>query len=175
MIFLIETIDFLKTYQNGLEVLKNISLMTYCSLQFGGFNLFVSIKDFVDAELFCIFLLTCLFVTPSSFFFSHPWYFGSSSQLRRLRLVCCYGISDEGMSEAAAELPLLEELDITLCPLSKESLEAVGRCCPLLKSIKWNRQWYAAYGFLRLSVMRRQLLLQRTCLNYVPSRLLEIS
>ena len=35
------------------------------------------------------------------------------------------------MSEAAAEIPLLEELDITLCPLSKESLEAVGRCCPL--------------------------------------------
>ena len=62
MIFLIETIDFLKTYQNGLEVLKNISLMTYCSLQFGGFNLFVSIKEFVDAELFCIFfyLLVCL-------------------------------------------------------------------------------------------------------------------
>ena len=150
MIFLFETLDFLKTYQNGLEVLKNISLMTYCSLQFGGFNLFVSIKDFVDAELFCIFLFTCLFVTPSSFFFSHPWYFGSSSQLRRLRLVCCYGISDEGMSEAAAEIPLLEELDITLCPLSKESLEAVGRCCPLLKSIKWNQQWYAAYGLSQI-------------------------
>ena len=58
--------------------------------------------------------------------------------------------SDEGMSEAAAKLPLLEELDITLCPLLKESLEAVGHCCPLLKSIKWNQQWYAAYGLSQI-------------------------
>uniref|UniRef100_A0A7N2LLF2 Uncharacterized protein n=1 Tax=Quercus lobata TaxID=97700 RepID=A0A7N2LLF2_QUELO len=64
----------------------------------------------------------------------------SSSQLRRLRLLCCYGISDEGMSEVAAKLPLL----------SKESLEAVGRCCPLLKSIKWNQQWYTAYGLSQI-------------------------
>ena len=54
------------------------------------------------------------------------------------------------MSEAAAKLPLLEELDITLCPLLKESLEAVGHCCPLLKSIKWNQQWYAAYGLSQI-------------------------
>ncbi|KAK7852862.1 f-box protein skip19 [Quercus suber] len=67
----------------------------------------------------------------------------SSSQLRRLRLVCCYSISDGGLSKVAAKLSLLEELDITLCSLSKESLEVVGRCCPLLKSFKWNQQWYA--------------------------------
>ena len=46
----------------------------------------------------------------------------------------------------AAKLSLLEELDITLCSLSKESLEVVGRCCPLLKSFKWNQQWYATDG-----------------------------
>ncbi|KAB1222722.1 F-box protein SKIP19 [Morella rubra] len=66
----------------------------------------------------------------------------SSSQLRRLRLVCCYSISDEGLSEAAEKLPLLEELDFSYCSLSKESLEAVGRCCPLLKSLKFNNQGY---------------------------------
>ncbi|KAL4627691.1 hypothetical protein ACB092_05G183500, partial [Castanea dentata] len=70
----------------------------------------------------------------------------STSQLRRLRLVCCYSILDEGLSKVAAKLSLLEELDITLCSLSKESLEVVGRCCPLLKSFKWNQQWYATDG-----------------------------
>ena len=47
------------------------------------------------------------------------------------------------MREAAAKLPLLEELGITLFLLPKESLEDVGRCCPLLKSFKWNQRWYA--------------------------------
>ncbi|KAB1222723.1 F-box protein SKIP19 [Morella rubra] len=66
----------------------------------------------------------------------------SSSKLRRLRLVSCYSISDKGLSEAAGKLPLLEELDISYCSLSKESLEAVGRCCPLLKSLKFNNHGY---------------------------------
>ena len=43
------------------------------------------------------------------------------------------------MSDAATKLPLLEELDITLGPLSKESLEAVGRCCRL-SQIKCNEE-----------------------------------
>ncbi|XP_030968810.1 F-box protein SKIP19-like [Quercus lobata] len=64
----------------------------------------------------------------------------SSSQLRRLRLVSCYHIMDEGLNEAAAKLPLLEELEITICLFSKEPLMALGRCCPLLKSFKLNRQ-----------------------------------
>ncbi|XP_062163008.1 putative F-box/LRR-repeat protein 23 [Alnus glutinosa] len=63
----------------------------------------------------------------------------SSSQLKRLRLVRCHDISDEGLSEVAAKLPLLEELDISYSSsLSKEALEAVGRCCPYLKSLKFN-------------------------------------
>ncbi|KAB1222725.1 F-box protein SKIP19 [Morella rubra] len=66
----------------------------------------------------------------------------SSSQLRCLRLVSCNSISDEGLSEAAEKLPLLEELDISYCSLSKEPLEVVGRCCPLLKSLKYNNQGY---------------------------------
>ncbi|XP_059435880.1 putative F-box/LRR-repeat protein 23 [Corylus avellana] len=66
-----------------------------------------------------------------------------SSQLKRLRLVhCYYDISDEGLSEVAAKLPLLEELAISYCPFSKEALKAVGRSCPLLKSLKFNNQDY---------------------------------
>ncbi|KAF3962849.1 hypothetical protein CMV_012689 [Castanea mollissima] len=66
----------------------------------------------------------------------------SSSQLRRLRLVSCYCITDEGLNEAAAKLPLLEELEISPCSFSKESLMALGRCCPLLKSFKLNQQGF---------------------------------
>ncbi|XP_059440207.1 putative F-box/LRR-repeat protein 23 [Corylus avellana] len=65
----------------------------------------------------------------------------SSSQLKRLRLANCLGVSDGGLSGVAAKLPLLEELAISYCPLSKEALEAVGRCCPLLKSLQFNN-WF---------------------------------
>ncbi|KAL0011788.1 hypothetical protein SO802_006896 [Lithocarpus litseifolius] len=48
----------------------------------------------------------------------------STSQLRCLRLVCCYYITNEKLNEVAAKLPLLEELDMTISSLSKEPLEA---------------------------------------------------
>jgi hypothetical protein len=67
-------------------------------------------------------------------------YFNSSSQLKRLRLVKCYAISDKGLSGVAAKLRLVEELDITYSLLSKEALEAVGCCCPYLKSLKFNNE-----------------------------------
>jgi hypothetical protein len=79
-------------------------------------------------------------ITAGSFL-SFPFmvYFSSSSQLKRLRLVRCHDISDEGLSEVAAKLPLLEGLDISYSSsLSKEALEDVGRCCPHLKSLKFN-------------------------------------
>ncbi|XP_059666018.1 F-box protein SKIP19-like [Cornus florida] len=63
-----------------------------------------------------------------------------TSQLRRLRLVSCYSISCEGLSEAAKGLPLLEELHMYFCPMSKEAFETVGRCCPLLKSFSYNNE-----------------------------------
>ncbi|MED6169118.1 hypothetical protein PIB30_018457 [Stylosanthes scabra] len=64
----------------------------------------------------------------------------SKCKLRRLRLVLCfYNISDEGLLEIAERLPMLEELDITLCRnVSSVALEAIGRGCPLLKSLKYN-------------------------------------
>ena len=78
----------------------------------------------------------------SFFCYVLSWHFCSSSQLRRVRLVSCNSISDKGLSEAAAKLPLLEELDLSLCAFTKETLEVVGCCCPLLKSLKLNRRGY---------------------------------
>ncbi|XP_062012665.1 F-box protein SKIP19-like [Rosa rugosa] len=65
-----------------------------------------------------------------------------SSGIRRLRIVRCYFITDEGLSEVALKLPMLEDLEISLCTLSQEPLEVVGRSCPLLKSVKLNNHWY---------------------------------
>ncbi|XVE94241.1 hypothetical protein REPUB_Repub01dG0264600 [Reevesia pubescens] len=63
-----------------------------------------------------------------------------TSNLRRLRLVICWGVSDEGLSEAALKFPLLEELEIYLGNIGKDAIEVVGRCCPLLKTFKFNQQ-----------------------------------
>ena len=81
-------------------------------------------------------------------FFCHflPCYSNSSSQLKRLGLAKCLGISDGGLSGVAAKLPLLEELSISYCKLSKEALKAVGRSCPLLKSLQFNN-WRPVWGF----------------------------
>ncbi|XLU31816.1 hypothetical protein S245_067882, partial [Arachis hypogaea] len=64
----------------------------------------------------------------------------SQCNFRRLRLVqCFYAIFDKGLCEIAQKLPLLEELEITLCKhVSYVALEAIGRDCPLLKSLKFN-------------------------------------
>ncbi|XP_024199895.1 F-box protein SKIP19 [Rosa chinensis] len=66
----------------------------------------------------------------------------SSSGIRRLRLLCCDDISDAGLSKVALKLPLLEELDISLCDnISHEAVEVLGRSCPFLKSFKFNKEW----------------------------------
>ncbi|KAK7305700.1 hypothetical protein VNO77_43610 [Canavalia gladiata] len=62
----------------------------------------------------------------------------STSQLRRMRLAFCCDISDEGLREIANKLSLLEELDICFTSLSKQSLEAIGRCCPNLTTLNFN-------------------------------------
>ncbi|XP_062094874.1 putative F-box/LRR-repeat protein 23 [Humulus lupulus] len=64
----------------------------------------------------------------------------SSSQIKRLRLACCHYVSDEGLIEAIEKLPLLEELDLTLCSFSESPLKALGRCCPHFKTLKLNTQ-----------------------------------
>lgn len=65
-----------------------------------------------------------------------------SSQLRRIRLVCCYSISNEGLGEMVKKLPLLEELHLYYIRISKQAIEFTGRFCPLLKSFKLNNLGY---------------------------------
>ncbi|PON71649.1 F-box domain containing protein [Parasponia andersonii] len=65
-----------------------------------------------------------------------------SNQIKRLRLASCYEVSDEGLIHAIEKLPLLEELDLTLCSFSAEPLNALGRSGPHLKSLKLNCQAY---------------------------------
>ncbi|XP_057431826.1 putative F-box/LRR-repeat protein 23 [Lotus japonicus] len=62
----------------------------------------------------------------------------STSHLRRLRLSYCWSISEKALIEVVKRLPLLEELDISFTIQPKYFLEAIGRCCPLLKSLKMN-------------------------------------
>lgn len=64
----------------------------------------------------------------------------SASHLQRLRLACCYSITDEGLCGVAEKLSHLEELDISISGLSKDPLEAIGRCCPRLKAFKFNME-----------------------------------
>ncbi|KEH22429.1 putative F-box/LRR-repeat protein 23 [Medicago truncatula] len=45
-------------------------------------------------------------------------------------------------SEVANKFPLLEELDISFSNISKDSLEFIGRFCPLLKSLKFSRSFF---------------------------------
>ncbi|CAJ2640727.1 unnamed protein product [Trifolium pratense] len=66
----------------------------------------------------------------------------NASKLRCLRFVNCWRITDKGFSEAVRKFPLLEGLDISLCNLSKDSLEVVGRCCTLLKWLKFVREGF---------------------------------
>ncbi|KAM0986259.1 hypothetical protein ACFX13_013714 [Malus domestica] len=60
--------------------------------------------------------------------------------IKRLRFTYCYDITDVGLSEMASKLPLLEELEISLCDnLSSKFVEAVGCLCPRLKSLKTQK------------------------------------
>lgn len=69
--------------------------------------------------------------------------FYSTSHLRRLRLPQCESISNKGLVEAAKKLPLLEELhDIPFGKLTQDSLKAIGRCCPHLKTLKFSMSQY---------------------------------
>ncbi|CAH8358372.1 unnamed protein product [Eruca vesicaria subsp. sativa] len=64
----------------------------------------------------------------------------SSSNLRSLNLAMCITITSEGLTEALVKLPLLEELEVSYCSLSAESLKVVGQSCPNLKTLKLNRE-----------------------------------
>ncbi|CAH8385825.1 unnamed protein product [Eruca vesicaria subsp. sativa] len=84
------------------------------------------------------------------------WHFGTDSllnyiadsdrNLRSLRLAMCSPITTDGLTEAILKLPLLEELEVSYCSLSGESLKVVGKSLPNLKTLKLNR-----IGFMRPS------------------------
>ncbi|KAF2589876.1 hypothetical protein F2Q70_00042006 [Brassica cretica] len=61
-----------------------------------------------------------------------------SSNLRSLKVAQCHEITSEGLTEAVAKLPLLEELEVSYCSLSEESLKVIGQSCPNLKTLKKN-------------------------------------
>ncbi|CAO2189422.1 unnamed protein product [Urochloa humidicola] len=58
--------------------------------------------------------------------------------LKSLRLISCNGVTNEGVAEAAKELPLLEELELSLCENvgGFEVFEVVGVVCPKLKHFR---------------------------------------
>ncbi|KAL6658880.1 hypothetical protein ACP70R_002920 [Stipagrostis hirtigluma subsp. patula] len=60
--------------------------------------------------------------------------------LKSLRLISCNGVTDEGFTEAMKELPLLEELELSLCKnVSAEAYEVVGKVCPQLKHFRLSK------------------------------------
>ncbi|KAI3958760.1 hypothetical protein MKX01_023436 [Papaver californicum] len=63
-----------------------------------------------------------------------------SGELRCLRLVSCYRISDDALIDMAKKAVMLEELEICHRSLSKDTLIAVGNACPQLKSFRLNRR-----------------------------------
>ncbi|XP_050884995.1 putative F-box/LRR-repeat protein 23 [Lathyrus oleraceus] len=59
-----------------------------------------------------------------------------ASKLRRLQISNSHGISNKGLNQFVKKFSLLEKLDIAFMDnISKDSLEVIGRCCPILKSL----------------------------------------
>ncbi|PNX83139.1 F-box protein SKIP19 [Trifolium pratense] len=59
-----------------------------------------------------------------------------------MRILNSWKVSDKGFIDVVRKLPQLEEVDISWSNIVyKDSLEALGRSCPLLKSLKFNRMW----------------------------------
>ncbi|CAI9100733.1 OLC1v1037895C2 [Oldenlandia corymbosa var. corymbosa] len=61
-----------------------------------------------------------------------------SGQLRCLLLASCCAITGYGLTEAVKRFPLLEELHLFSADVPSESIEIVGRSCPLLKSFSFG-------------------------------------
>ncbi|PUZ50468.1 hypothetical protein GQ55_6G060700 [Panicum hallii var. hallii] len=59
-----------------------------------------------------------------------------------LRLISCNGVTNEGVAEAAKGLPLLDELELSLCDNvgGSEVFEVVGEVCPQLKQFRLNKK-----------------------------------
>ncbi|KAL0844513.1 hypothetical protein Bca101_017759 [Brassica carinata] len=66
----------------------------------------------------------------------------SSNKLRSLKVAVGYKITSEGLINAVSKLPLLQELEVSYCPLSGETLKVIGQSCPNLKTLKKNCEGY---------------------------------
>ncbi|CAM8994741.1 hypothetical protein QQ045_008055 [Rhodiola kirilowii] len=66
-----------------------------------------------------------------------------ANQLRRLRLVSCHCVTADVLKETASKFPYLEELEVQSTPFSTAAVEAVGRSCPRMKSLKSNALGYS--------------------------------
>ncbi|KAL6567863.1 hypothetical protein OROGR_001531 [Orobanche gracilis] len=64
------------------------------------------------------------------------------SQLRRLQLFFSGGITGDGLVEAVRSFPLLEELHLAYTCIDSQTIEAIGKWCPHLKSFKLNTRWH---------------------------------
>uniref|UniRef100_A0A7N0SVJ1 Carrier domain-containing protein n=1 Tax=Kalanchoe fedtschenkoi TaxID=63787 RepID=A0A7N0SVJ1_KALFE len=62
----------------------------------------------------------------------------SSRQIRRLQIVSCHALSEDVLKETASKFPMLEELKVQSTQFSVAAVEAIGRCCPQLKTFKCN-------------------------------------
>ncbi|KAM0883108.1 hypothetical protein ACQ4PT_031850 [Festuca glaucescens] len=64
--------------------------------------------------------------------------------LKSLHLISCNDVSDEEFTEAIQKFPLLEDLELSLCPYVGESgaFGVVGKACPQLKRFRLNRDGF---------------------------------
>ncbi|TVU43199.1 hypothetical protein EJB05_09645, partial [Eragrostis curvula] len=68
-------------------------------------------------------------------------YFSRAPSLKSLRLHSCDDASSQGFAEAIRKLPLLEDLELSLCSnlFGKELFQTVGHSCPRLKHFaRWH-------------------------------------
>ncbi|CAL5203196.1 unnamed protein product [Lathyrus oleraceus] len=70
-----------------------------------------------------------------------------ASNMRCLRISDCNNISNKGMIEFVKMFSLLEELYISFKYLSKDSIEVIGRFCPLLKSLNFDGPLFTYFAF----------------------------
>ena len=71
--------------------------------------------------------------------------FCRSPRLRSLRLISCNDVTDIGFTEAVKALPLLEELELSLCGnVGADGVyEVVGEVCPQLKRFRLSRPCFS--------------------------------
>ncbi|KAJ0805302.1 putative F-box domain, leucine-rich repeat domain superfamily, F-box-like domain superfamily [Helianthus annuus] len=84
-----------------------------------------------------------------------------SSQVRRLEIACYFRGRNGIWSEPFKKLSSLEELSLVRVKVRAEYIEAAGRCCPLLKTLKVNQKAsaseYAPYDYYDFVNMQNEI------------------